>query len=183
MIIVSKKSAWWFFSTSTAKGTPVPPPISIQDLCYSTLPFIMAYHITKTEDYFKEVETVIDFILDGPYRMNNSFSNALTADYQTQVPFEGKELNIVSILDFLNVLYIPALQVAPKGWVTEKRKICLQELIYFMIESFYGRGIFWNNPTNREDASAKHVDFGHTSKAYGILLDANHFFGTGACQR
>lgn len=166
-----------YFSTFSFDGKPRDTPISIQDQCYSAFPYVMAYRVTGNREYFNKIWSFISFIDAGPYlKGENVYTDSLAPDLKNEVYFESKTMNIVSVLDFLNAILIPALRVTPSDELTIERKDLLVKWVKLLVDEFYGNGIFWNERGNRGDWRAKHVDLGHTSKAYGILSKANRLF-------
>lgn len=166
-----------YYSTINPDGTPGDTPISIQDQCYSAFPYIMAYRVTKERKYLDRIFSFMQFIDNGPYRMSDgSYVDSLCTDLKTVAHFETATMNIVSAIDFLNVILIPVLSVMPQSDLTPELSQLLEKWVGLMVDEFYGNGIFWNERGNRSDWRAKHVDFGHTSKAYGILFKANRLF-------
>ena len=166
-----------YFSTFTFDGKPRDTPISIQDQCYSAFPYVMAYRVTGNKEYLDKIWSFISFIDAGPYQKGeNVYMDSLTPDLKNEVYFESKTMNIVSALDFLNAILIPALRVTPSDELTIERKNLLVKWVKLLVDEFYGNGIFWNEKENRSDWQAKHTDLGHTSKAYGILYKANDLF-------
>ena len=166
-----------YYSTINPDGTPGNAPISIQDQCYSVFPHIMAYKVTKERKYLERIGSFMQFIDNGPYRMaDGSYVDSLCTDLKTVAHFETDTMNIVSAIDFLNVILIPVLSVMPQSDLTPALRQLLEKWVDLMVDEFYGNGIFWNEKGNRSDWRAKHVDLGHTSKAYGILFKANRLF-------
>ena len=162
-----------FYSTSLPDGTPQNTPISIQDQCYSVFPYIMAYRLSKEKEYLYAMWDFVDFINDGPYKIDGRHVDSLFPDMVSVAPFQTGKFNIVSVIDFLNVVLIPLLQVSPESEVTEYRKTLLVKWCDMLVDGFFAKGIFWNDIVNRSDWFANHVDLGHTSKAYGVLLKAS----------
>jgi len=166
-----------YYSTINPNGTPGDTPISIQDQCYSAFPYIMAYRVTKKRKCLDKIISFVKFIDNGPYRrQDGSYIDSLSANLKTAVHFETVTMNIVSAIDFLNVILIPVLSVLPQSDLNQDMRQLLEKWVDLMVNEFYGNGIFWNERRNRNDWRAKHVDLGHTSKAYGILFKANRLF-------
>ena len=163
-----------YYAASTSSGTPCRLPISVQDLSYAGLPLVQAYATFHDQCYLDQAWKLIDFILQPPYFRDGRFvADALSPDYMHEVYFEGEDVNLVTVLDFLGCLYIPALANSPRELQTEERWRTLKILCDFLVDNFRGEGgIFWNSRTNRHSLWAKHVDMGHTAKAYGVLWDA-----------
>ena len=129
---------------------------------------------SEEREYLDKIWSFISFIDVGPYlKGENVYSDSFTPDLKNEVYFESKTMNIVSVLDFLNAILIPALRVTPPDELTIVRKNLLVKWVRLLVDGFYGNGIFWNEKGNRSDWQAKHTDLGHTSKAYGILYKAN----------
>ena len=162
-----------YYSTSLPNGVPQDTPISIQDQCYSVFPYIMAYRILGEREYLDIMWNFVDFINDGPYRRDGRYVDSLFPDMTSIAPFQTGKFNIVSVIDFLNLILIPLLQASPEAEVTEYRMMLLVKWCDMLIDGFFAGGIFWNDVENRSDWSARHVDLGHTSKAYGVLLKAS----------
>lgn len=168
-----------YYSTINTDGPSGDTPISIQDQCYSVFPYIMAYRVTKERKYLERIVSFMHFIDNGPYCMaDGSYVDSLCTDLKTVAHFETATMNIVSAIDFLNVILIPVLSVMPQSDLTPALSQFLEKWVGLMVDEFYGNGIFWNERGNRSDWQAKHTDLGHTSKAYGILYKANKLFRT-----
>lgn len=171
-----KRPGGGYYPITDYKGTPYNVPVSVQDLSYIGLPLSIAYSITGDQGYLDDLWSLIDFILAEKFFRNGRLVvDALSPDYSSTVFFEGAGTNIVSLLDFLNALYLPALEVSPNSMRTEQRVLLLQKLVGNLVDDFYSDGIFWNERGNRNIIYIKHVDFGHTAKAYGVLYNANRF--------
>lgn len=162
-----------YYSTSLPGGAPQDTPISIQDQCYSAFPYIMAYRLSGKKEYLDTMWDFVDFINDGPYKMKGRYVDSLFPDMVSVAPFQTGKFNIVSVIDFLNVVLIPLLQASPESEVTECRMALLLKWCDMLVDGFFADGIFWNDVENRSDWSTNHVDLGHTSKAYGVLLKAS----------
>lgn len=163
-----------YYSTFSYDGQPGDTPISIQDQCYSAFPYIMAYRTTENKRFLDKIWSFIYFIDAGPYfKESNIYVDSLSPDLKREVFFETKSMNIVSALDFLNVVLIPTLRITPSRELSLERKQLLTKWVNILVDEFYDRGIFWNEKGNRSNWQAKHVDLGHTSKAYGIIYKAN----------
>lgn len=162
-----------YFTRLTEDGRPVNCPITVQDLCYTVFPYLHLYRRTEKADDLQPVLEVIRLI-DKKFQCGGKMIDAMDPNYTRRDEFEGDSLNIVSVLDLMNLLVVPLAQMResietsfPEGMEL------LERLLDLLVEEFWHDGIFWNNAENRSDYAAKHVDFGHTSKAYGIVLDAN----------
>ena len=163
-----------YFSQSTWNGECLPTPITIQDQCYSVFPYVMAYRVTGEDRFLRKMWDFIHFIDGGPYlRDDGTYCDSLLPDLTTECRFETPTLNIVSVIDFVNLILIPALCVTPPESLTDEMKGILVKWTDMLVRDFWGKGIFWNDKVNRSDWQAKHVDFGHTSKSYGIVFKAN----------
>ena len=166
-----------YFAQVTSEYEIIETPISIQDQCYSVFPYIMAYRVTKNKEYLMQVWKFVEFIDHGPYlRTDGSYRDSLMPDLETEARFETPTLNLVSVIDFMNLILIPLLCITPYAEITNVRKDMLVKWMDLLVHDFWSKGIFWNDKHNRLDWQAKHVDLGHTSKAYGILLKANRLF-------
>lgn len=157
--------------------------ISIQDQCYAAFPLIMAYRISGEISYVERMWDFVRFIDEGPYRTaDGSYVDALDCTLKTRRAFETETMNIVSVVDFANLILIPLLRITPENKLTDKRKALLVKWCDLLVSEFWGNGIFWNDRTNRTEWNAKHVDLGHTSKAYGILLKADRLLSAWGCE-
>ena len=174
-----------YFSQVKSDGEILPTPITIQDQCYSVFPYIMAYRVTGESQYLNKVWRFIDFIDKGPYRHpDGTYCDSLMPDLKTETYFETPTMNIVSVIDFVNLILIPVIRVTPDSEMTKERLDVLIRWTDLLVHDFWGKGIFWNDKFNRNDWRAKHVDLGHTSKAYGILFKMNDFLANqGMSQR
>ena len=159
-----------FFAQLREDGTPLQEtPISIQDLSYALLAFVTHYRLTGDDNSKAIIDSVSHLILSGPFRDEKCFlMDQLDSDLREKVNFEGEELNLVSLLDFLHVVLLPMSVLAPDSY----RSSAVQMFVNWLIANFFDRGIFWNNAKNRSDYSAKHVDLGHTSKGFLVCLEA-----------
>ncbi len=162
-----------YFSRLTADGKPIDCPITVQDLCYTVFPYLHLYRQTgKLEDLQPVLEVIR--LIDGKFRHDGKMIDAMNPSYTQRCDFEGNSLNIVSVLDLMNLLVVPLVRMEePVQTVFPEGMELLERLLNLLVKEFWYDGIFWNNAKNRNDYAAKHVDFGHTSKAYGIVLDAN----------
>lgn len=166
-----------FYAQVASDGAPLETPITIQDQCYAFFPYIMAYRVTQQREYLERVWELISFIDAGPYmRADGTYRDSLSQDLTTECKFETPTLNIVSVIDFANLILIPTLRATPDNQVTPERKALLTKWVDFLVKEYWTDGIFWNDRSNRTDCRAKHVDLGHTSKSYGILHKANDLF-------
>ena len=171
-----------YYMLSDEFGKGIEASVSIQDLSYAALPLMPAYRITKDECYVNKVWQIIDYILGEPYSKDGELAvDSIGSDGETSAYFEGKTLNLVSVLDFLNALYIPALRDSPAEYVTQERLDGFKRTVHSLVDNFFRKGIFWNDMQNAGDFRAKHVDFGHTAKGYGILIDSDILLGRNGC--
>lgn len=168
-----------YFSQVKSDGEILPTPITIQDQCYSAFPYIMAYRVTGDRRHLDKVWQFIEFIDKGPYcHSDGTYCDSLMPDLRTKASCETPTMNIVSVIDFVNLILIPAIRVTPIAEVTQKRIDVLIRWTDLLVRDFWGSGIFWNDKFNRDDWQAKHVDFGHTSKSYGIIFKTNRLLAT-----
>lgn len=148
--------------------------VTVQDLCYTVFPYLTLYRVRGRLGDLRHVTDLARLIAAGPFWRNGTLVNALNGDYSEERTFEEGPLNIVSVIDFMNLILIP---LAGLGKTAENLFPELPEVLLRMTEllvgQFWSGGIFWNTPLNRSDYGAKHVDLGHTSKAYRILFEAN----------
>ena len=166
-----------YFAKFAADGHAFSDPVTIQDQCYSVFPHIMAYRVTHEREHLEKIWEFVAFIDKGPYlRGDGSYCDSLMPDLVTVCDFETPTLNIVSVIDFINLILVPALNVTPVDEITVERKGLLVKWVDLLVADYWANGIFWNDKVNRSDCHAKHVDLGHTSKSYGILLKANELF-------
>lgn len=164
-----------YYAVTTADGEWLEEPISIQDQCYSVFPYAMAFRVTCNHRYLDKLWAFVDFIDKGPYcHVDGSYCDALFPDLVTEARFKTDSLNLVSVIDFLNAVLIPTILVTPESDVTADRLKILIKWCDLLVSEFYDQGIFWNDKMNRTDWRALHVDLGHTSKAYGVLLKADN---------
>lgn len=171
-----KRPTGGYCSVTDHKGTPYHAPITVQDLSYIGLPLAIAYSITGDQRYLDDLWGLIDFITGAKFFYNGRLTiDALTPDLSKPVYFEGAGTNIVSLLDFLNILYLPALELTPQSMLGERRIEMLKLLVDSLVNDFYSNGIFWNDRRNRKQIYTKHIDLGHTAKAYGVLFRARKF--------
>lgn len=165
-----------FYTIFEENGHPLNAAITLQDLSYGTLPYVAHYSHSGDTHSLSIILEITDLIADGPFFQAGILHDALDVTYQKVCPFEGTELNIVSVLDFLNVIVIPMLNATihhNNKTLQDKFLKILEKFLDLLVQDFFADNIFWNNCKNRTDFSAKHVDLGHTSKAYGIVFQAN----------
>ena len=161
-----------YYSLLTSEGQPMENAVTIQDLCYTVFPYLHLYKLTGQANDFKPVLEVMHLILDK-YLCEGRMYDAMDATYNQRRDFEGNSLNVVSLLDLMNLLIIPILKLDNGTDIFPEGIEVLEKLLDWLVNDFWAEGIFWNNAQNRTDYVAKHVDLGHTSKAYGIVWDAN----------
>lgn len=165
-----------YFSQLTSEGIPLKEPVTIQDLSYTVFPYLKYYKLTGEKSALKNVADVLDLILNGPFVKNGTLVDSLSWDYTRVCYFEGNTLNIVSLLDLMNLLLVPLMNEDDDDVINTffpDLTDLVERLLDFLVSEFYGADIFWNEKNNRSDYAAKHVDLGHTSKAYGVLFQAN----------
>ena len=168
-----------YYSQVESDGEVLQAPITIQDQCYSVFPYIMAYRVTGESRCLDKIWRFIEFIDRGPYlRDDGTYVDSLYPDLQTEASFETETTNIVSVIDFLNLILIPALRVSPSEVITDERRMLLVKWMDMLVRDFWSDGIFWNERRNRTNWQAKHVDLGHTSKSYGILFKVNELMSS-----
>ena len=161
-----------YYPLLSPEGKPIKSAITIQDLCYIVFPYMHLYRRTGNTDNLKPVLEVIRLILDK-YLCEGRMYDAMDEEYTRRCEFEGDSLNVVSVLDFMNLLLIPLLKLENVNDVFPEGIDVLERMLDLLVGGFWSEGIFWNDSRNRTDYTAKHVDMGHTSKAYGIVWDAN----------
>lgn len=163
-----------YYSVADADGNPIDAPISVQDLCYTAIAYPIAYSLTGEQEYLDKCWNLIDAIISSSFVKNYHFVvDELDSQYQNKC--EVLSADIVSILDFLNALYLPTIYISPATYVTLTRVELLRRFTDSLVNDFYAKGIFWNNKYNRSNTNCIHVDLGHTAKAYGVLLKADEF--------
>ena len=166
-----------YYSQIGADDVALDTPVTIQDQCYSAFPYLMAYRVTGERRHLDRIWRFVDFIDNGPYRRaDGSYVDSLRLDLKKEVFFETPTMNIVSVIDFLNLILIPALALSPAAEISGRRKDLLVKWTDLLVSEFYGKGVFWNERGNRDHWRAKHVDLGHTAKSYGILKKASRLF-------
>jgi len=162
-----------YYARLTPDGAPVDDVITVQDLCYAVFPYLHLYRRTHRLAALDPVIGVVRLIVEK-FRSGGRMLDAMDPAYTQPRDFEGESPNIVSVLDLMNLLAVPLAQLgAEADAVFPERFDLLERLLDLLVNEFWADGIFWNNAVNRRDCVAKHVDFGHTSKAYGIVWDAD----------
>lgn len=166
-----------YYSVADKNGKPIDAPISVQDLSYVAMAYPIAYTLTGRIEYLCRCWDLIEVVMRSRFVEDCRFVLDVL-DSATGNPIDdGKSLspNIVSVLDFLNALYLPTLSASPNEIITDVRIEMLRRLTDSLVDDYYGDSIFWNDTRNRFDMDAKHVDMGHTAKAYGVLYKAEAF--------
>ena len=162
-----------YFSRLTAEGRPIDCPVSVQDLCYTVFPYLHLYRRSGRVEDLQPVLEVVRLIAEK-YRRDGKMIDAMDPGYTRKCDFEGDPLNIVSVLDLMNLLVVPLVRLGgPVETAFPEGREMLERLLDLLVGEFWQEGVFWNNAENRSDYAAKHVDLGHTSKAYGIVLDSD----------
>lgn len=159
----------------TADGDPAGnDPKTAQDTAYCMLGLGAYFFVTRDP----EVEAVIletrDLLFSEVYWSERfgRIKDAVSADLQTEVDVEndgGAEL--VAQLDPINAFLLLVQPVLTEQSRREQFLGDLRRLAEVMRDDFFADGVFWGVHNKQGQYRSKHADFGHTLKAYWMILE------------
>lgn len=167
------RGGWHARLTSTGEAAGNDPKTA-QDTAYCMLGLGAYFFVTRDP----EVEAVIletrDLLFSDVYwdAQLNRVKDAVSADLSTEVDVEndgGSEL--VAQLDPINAFLLLTQPVLSDPARRQQFKEDLRRLADVMVSTFFSDGIFWGVHNKQGQYRTKHVDFGHTLKAYWMILE------------
>lgn len=145
-----------------------------QDTAYCMLGLGAYFFVTRDP----EVEAVIletrDLLFSEAYwnETLGRLHDATSADLSTPVDVEGDGgAELVAQLDPINAFMLLVQPVLTEASRREQFLSDLERLANVMKDQFFSDGIFWGVHNKQGRYRTKHVDFGHTLKAYWMILE------------
>ncbi|MCE1246026.1 MAG: hypothetical protein LWY06_05230 [Firmicutes bacterium] len=160
------KSAFTYYDTSKNIWEPPIAERTSQDLSYSLMGLAMYYYLTRDEDVLTDIISVKDYIFQNYYDDELEW---LKWDLQTPGITENYRMELVAVLDQISAymaLITPCLPQNHKSkWLEDLSKFMSRVVRHFYSERC---DLFWGriDKTEFKKYGQRHVDFGHTIKAF-----------------
>ncbi len=153
------------------KGLPKPELLarSSQDLAYAELGLAMYYYLTRDEAVLRDIQKLKQHIFSQYW---NPAWKGLRWVVKENADHEEQRQELVAQLDQVNAYLLLLTPILPprarKAWTVD-----LQLLAEVMVKDYHeaDRHLFWGtiHDAKQKRLGARHVDFGHTAKAYWML--------------
>ena len=158
-----------------AAGAPLgTDPKTAQDTAYCMLGPAAYFFVTRDPGAEAELLATRDLLFDPDVwwdAANGRIRDALSWDMATEVDVEGDGgWELVAQLDPVNAFLLLVQPVLTDPTRRAQALGDLRALGDALVTHFLSDGVFWGVHTNRGRWGTKHVDFGHTLKAYWMLL-------------
>lgn len=156
-------------------GTPISRGVkSAQDTAYATMGLAAYYFVTRSAEAETAILATRDLLFDPDRyfdserrRIHDAMSNDLS---EPRDMFNDQGSELVAQLDPINAFM---LLVQPTLSDADRRQQFLDDMTTLataMREQFWQDGIYWGVDNQKGSYGARHVDFGHTLKAYWMTL-------------
>jgi mannose/cellobiose epimerase-like protein (N-acyl-D-glucosamine 2-epimerase family) len=165
---------WYGLLTETGASAG-PAPKLAQDAAYCGLGLAAYYFVTRDEVVRDELLGLRDALFDPTRYWDESHQrirDGLSSDLTQEVDVDndgGWEL--VAQLDPINAFLLLTQPVLDDAARRDQLEGDLRRLGTTLTKSFYSAGIFWGVSNKQGVYGGKHVDFGHTLKAFWMLLE------------
>lgn len=159
----------------TVEGEPEPDwrQRNSQDLAYALLGPAFVYYLTRESWLLTRIRDTIDFIQRHYGDREDGLVRWVLEDFEDLGELHAAErLELVAVLDQINAYLLLLARSAPERdrqqWQARLQLMAIALIVHFHDEE---RDLFWGRidaPGHRQ-LGARHVDFGHTVKAYWML--------------
>ena len=142
---------------------------SSQDLAYAELGLAMYYYLTRDEAVLRDIQKLKQHIFSQYW---NPAWKGLRWVVKENADHEEQRQELVAQLDQVNAYLLLLTPILParerKAWTAD-----LKRLAEVMVKDYHepDRHLFWGtiHDAKQKRLGARHVDFGHTAKAYWML--------------
>lgn len=159
----------------TLEGNAKPGPKTTQDTAYCALGLAAYFFVTRDPEVEADVLALRDFMFERLWSdKTGRMIDGLSADLSTPYDVEndgGAEL--VAQLDPMNGFLLLTQPVLSETSRRTQALADLERLARVLVDQFFRDGTFWGVENKKGQYGTRHVDFGHTLKAYWMILEVD----------